>query len=370
MHQKTLALLLYSGLAVALTAAEGTGPETWAPYAHPATVQRTLTAFTRPWRSMIVAAEVSARVDAVAADRGETVPGDVPLVELESERARLALAEAAARHRQAIAAVAVAEQALAQAERARDHQRREADRLEALHNQGGLPERERDAARFARDAAEIGVAQAQAELARSQAARALAATAVDRAEDHLARHRITAPAGWTISERHVHPGSLATAGAPLLELVDLGRLHLPLSLSPAELAALRASAPVTLRLAGADEPLQARIALVDPRFDATTRKQRVELVLEAAALAAAGVDPTGGLRAEIDLHLAAGELALRIPHAFVRRRLEQYFVRDTTGAEHAIIPLRSDDDGVIVAAGSLPPEIVLQRANADEAAAR
>ncbi|MFW5751096.1 MAG: efflux RND transporter periplasmic adaptor subunit [Planctomycetota bacterium] len=345
-------------------------PQTWAPHDHPATVQRTLTAFTRPWRSMVLAAEVSARVVAVAADRGEAVPADEALVQLEGDRARLALREAEARHQQAVAGVTVAEQAVAQAERTRDHQRQEAERLDALYDEGGLPERERDAARFARDAAELALARARAEHARSRAASALAAAAVDRAEDHLARHRIAGPGGWVVSERHVHPGSLATAGMPLLELVDLSRLHLPVSLTPAELAALRTAEPVDLRLPGASAPVPGRIAFIDPRFDPATRKQRVELALDAAALEAAGLAPIGGLRAEIDLQLAAGDLAVRIPHAFVHRRLEQHFVRATNGAEHAIIPLRSDEDGVIVAAGSLPRNIVLDRTGTAEAATR
>lgn len=330
------------------------------PHAHPAQLERRVSGYTRPWRSLHLAAEVAARVRDVRVDVGDRITSDQqPVIVLDDSATQLAVAaaEAAVAQAQAQAAQAAAQVALRQREAA--FQQQEEQRIADLVEQGRVSGREHDAARFTAEAAALQVVAAIAAQRVAEAGVETARADVARVRDRLARHQLEAPAGWTVVARHLHPGSLVAAGGPVLELVDLSRLEVVLHLDAAELAALRALPAPVLHIGREGVAVAARLDFIDPRFDPTTRRHRVALHLDAGRLAEHGLAALGGQRAELALVVASPEAGLLIPLAYVFTRHERRLVRDGAGREWPLTVLRSDARHLLVSAAGLPEDLVL-----------
>ena len=330
------------------------------PHDHPARLERRIGGYTRPWRSLHLAAEVAARAVDVRVDVGERISNaEEAVIVLDDAMARLALSTAEAALAQAHSQVAQAAAQVQLREREAAFQQQEEQRIAALVAEGRVSGRDHDAARFAHEAAVLQVKAAQAVHAVAEAGVVVAQAEVARLQDQVARHRLTAPAGWTVVARHLHPGSLVAPGTPLLELVDLGRLDVVLHLDAAELAALRAHDEPMLGIGREAVAVPVRLAFVDPRFDPGTRRHRVELALTATALAERGLEVLGGQRAELVLTVASPEAGLLIPQGYVFTRHERRLVRDAAGREWPLTLLRSDARHLLVSAAGLPEDLTV-----------
>lgn len=96
---------------------------------------------------------------------------------------------------------------------------------------------------------------------------------------------LRAPRAGHVLQRGAVLGVYAMPETVLYEIADLSRVWVVASISEGDLASARAATRVTFRLMGAtsaSEAVEARIALVEPLVDESTRTARVRLVLDNA----------------------------------------------------------------------------------------
>lgn len=360
--QSRAVVLVALFLLAAAAAADGSAaeqPATWKPHDHPASIERSITSFTRPRRAVVVAAEVSGRVTMVALDVGQRVTPESAneVVTIDDTQAVIARDQAAA----ALVAAEQAASAAALAQQSADTEAalraRTSARTKTLADQGKLSTEEADTSSTTADLARI--AAERAKVATAQAATAVAQAKLDlaRANDHLARHRIPAPAGWLVAQRLVEPGTTVVAGTPLLRVVDTTTLVVEVHVTSDELTALRSQTALSAhfpRHGGQNVPL--RLARIDPEFDPQTRKHRVELDLAGDA----APEPLGGLEVVVTFPLPDPSGALLIPASFIRTAGERQRVRTVDDAELVVTVIRRVGDHVAVLPGALAGGVVLK----------
>ena len=193
-------------------------------------------------------------------------------------------------------------------------------------------------------------------MSAAQAATAVAQAKLElaRADDHLARHRVPAPAGWLVSARLVEPGTLVAAGTPLLRVVDTGTLVIDLPLSVEEFAAMRAAPALEVRFPRhAGRTATATLARFDPDFDPVTRKRRVALDLPGSA----APEAIGGLEAVLAVTMPDPSGALLVPIGYLGATSPR--VRLSGGGELPVTVVRRERDFAVILPGSLPADAVL-----------
>lgn len=167
----------------------------------------------------------------------------------QSERAQLALDAAASELRSAREAAVQSRKQLAQAELGGDRIRVKEAELLALHAQ---------------------VRQAQAILAEAGSV--------------VADLTIRAPASGLVATRMREPGEVISAGAPLLEVVDLDQLYLKVYVPEAQIGKLRLGLPARIYTdAFPDQPYEAAVQYISARAEFTPKEvqtpdERVKLV--------------------------------------------------------------------------------------------
>jgi multidrug efflux pump subunit AcrA (membrane-fusion protein) len=345
MSVPSLLLLLCCSLASALDAAS------WDPHAHPALLQREISAFTAPRRSMILAAEFAGRVEAVTVEAGEVIADGTVVIRLDATLAQLARDQAAAQAEALRQGLELARLAQALAQRERAFRERELTRVEGLAARGQAAEQELDRLGLERDLARLQEQQAQIRLAGATQELRVGELALALAEEHLARHHLAAPPGWTVVARLVEPGTVVQPQQPLLELADTRSLLVSCLLDENEIAALRALGPLSVRFpqqAGASVP--ARLHRVAVIFDPHSRKRLVELLIDGAV----APEASGGLELRFVIPLPDPDGGLRVPRPFVRWIGEQAFVEGDDGRRRSLTVLRSDERELIVASNALP----------------
>lgn len=228
---------------------------------------------------LTVAPKIAGQIERVAVDIGDAIaPGD-PLVTLDDDEYRQALAEAEAR-------LEVARAELGQAQSDAANARRTLARVRSLNDKG-------IAANAELDDAESQTANANAALSVARAGIAEAKAQVETARVRLSYTRIHAawPGSDTervVGERSVEPGDTVAANTPLLTVVSVTPLTAVIQVPETIYTGLAAGQPAQLRVAGAAEAGHtATIARIAPVFDPDTRRARVELSVanDARALA-------------------------------------------------------------------------------------
>ena len=166
----------------------------------PAPLQRTLqfSARVATLSRVDVGATVTGRVRQVLVDEGARVKAGQPLIELEEDELRAALAQARA--------------AQAQAQATLRNAQAELERAQALVAQGFVSASRTDEARRVTDVARAQLQAADATLQVAQA--------------RLAQARIVAPRDARVLARHVEPGQIVQAGKALLALALAGPTQL------------------------------------------------------------------------------------------------------------------------------------------------
>ncbi|MXO64163.1 HlyD family secretion protein [Altericroceibacterium endophyticum] len=176
-----------------------------------------------------MAPDVSGRVESVAVADDQVVKKGDLLFTIDKARLRNALD-------QANAAIATARATLSSANR-------EARRYAAL--EGVVSEQDRD---LRRSAAE----EARARLSQALADRDLARINLERAE-------VRAPVNGIVTNLQLRPGAYATAGKPLMALIDSDSFYVAGYFEETKLAHIRDGMPATIRLMGEDRKLKGHV---------------------------------------------------------------------------------------------------------------
>lgn len=237
-------------------------------------LRRTYSCELAPWMTARAPAEAGGRVVGVYAEAGRRVKAGEALMETDARRARIALAEAEARHAEAL-------RLLGEAER--------------LKGSGAAP-----VSRYEAAAAEARVAAARLEEAR----------------DFVERHTVRAPFDGVVRERLADLGDAVAAGQAVVVVDALDRLRVRFDVAAPDLGAFRPGAVVRVRpgLPRAGER-EARVAFVAGAADPGTRLFRVEAELANEA------DPLpGGLDGTIEAEVEVFPEGPVVPAAAVRFR--------------------------------------------------
>lgn len=166
--------------------------------------------------------------------------------------------------------VSAARAALASAEVQLTTARSTADRTRALNNRDVTSEAQLEEAERGLAAAEAAQRQAESELAR--------------ALDALGSADMTAPFEGLVSAVARNPGSVVSAGEPVLTLASLNEREAVIDLPEAQLAGLEPGDAFVV-VSGSDRTgaVPARVDRIEPLADAATRTRRVHLALEEPA---------------------------------------------------------------------------------------
>lgn len=286
------------------------------------------------FRTATVAAETRGRVTRRFVEPGDRVDAGQVLVQLDSERARIARDEAGAMMRSREIDLREAHNEL---RRGRDLHAREfisRDVLESLH--------------FAQARAAAGLRAARAQLAA--------------AERVLADVEVRAPFPGLAEHVHVHEGDYVNPGTPVATLADFGRARIRAGITAREAALLEGAghAAVTLEALGA-EPLRARINSVARVSEPATGTYALELWLTDIA-----EDARGGLREGMlaTVHLPRGGAAARlsVPSAAVFRRggaMHVFVVNEGNAELRAVYTGRSNGPVIEILEGLAAGDVVV-----------
>ena len=244
---------------------------------------------------------VTARVARVAVDEGARVRAGQVLVQLESDEAQAALAQAHAAEQQARSRLMglrgtgrqAAQAALAQADASVRAARAQFERVEPLAAQGFYSPAQRDEARRALDVAlaQQAAAQAQwqaqgdagADTAQAQAQWDAARAATQAAQARLAQAALRASGDGRVILRSVEPGQIVQPGKVLLTLALEGPTQIVAQVDERFLQQLQPGQPAAvLADAFAGQPFAARVQSLAPGVDAQRGAIEVKLALEQA----------------------------------------------------------------------------------------
>lgn len=106
-----------------------------------------------------------------------------------------------------------------------------------------------------------------------------AQSAVELASKALRDTVIRAPLAGLVSQRFVQVGERVGIDARIVEVVDLASLELQAPLSPSDVLQVQVGTPATLQVEGLDEPLDAKVARINPSASSDTRAVMVYLGL-------------------------------------------------------------------------------------------
>lgn len=214
-----------------------------------------------------VASRVTAPVESVLVSAGARVRRGQTLVALESReldanasRARAALAAATEAARAADAEVVAAESTLTLA-------RATSERIKALYDKRSATAQEWDEASAGVQGAAARVASARANAAAARAARDAADAALRAAETARSYATIASPFDGVVAERLVDPGTMATAGMPLVVVEDPSALRLHVQVDEFRARAIAPGQALSARLdqdAGWTPARVVEIGRVDP----------------------------------------------------------------------------------------------------------
>lgn len=294
-----------------------------------------------------LASRVTAPVDTVLVAPGARVRRGATLLTLEcreldanAARARASLAAAADSARAADADLRAAESSLTLA-------RSTHERMRALFEKRSATPQEWDQSSAAVQEAEARSAASRSHAAAAGSAREAADAALRAAETALSYGTIAAPFDGVVSERLVDPGTLATAGTPLLVVEDSSALRLHVLVDEFRARTIAAGQPADARLDEGGAWIPTRVAEVG-RVDAASHTFLVKLDLPPSAAARSGLFGRGRFT-------AGARNALVVPARSVVRRGELTFVfvaaADGTARLRPIVAGETAGDGVEVLAG-------------------
>ncbi|MHC4934353.1 MAG: efflux RND transporter periplasmic adaptor subunit, partial [Planctomycetota bacterium] len=263
------------------------------------TYRETLTGYgrARALRQTSVAAELIGIVRWISPrlEAGATVQEGEALVKLDERDLRHAVSSAEARlertaaeRRQLQSDRDVALKKLDLARRELAASRRELERIESLTGQNAATQSDYDRQTMQTTLRESATLELEgrlaalvAQIARNGADKKDLAATLDKARLDLSRAVIAAPYSGRVDARHVQPGARVAPGTTLFDLVDLGRIEIPVALPASRQGHVAQGAPTVIR-AESGGPLlwEGSVARVAPTVRSLDRTFFVYLVLE------------------------------------------------------------------------------------------
>ncbi len=261
----------------------------------------TADAVLQPVNQANVTPKISAPVKRILVNRGDHVRAGQLIAELESSDLAAAAEEAKFQYEQAQAAYATmtgatvvedetkARADVQSAQSAYDAAKKLYDSRVALQKEGALAQRQVDETRLQMVQAQTQLETAQQHLKslngvgrqeairNAQAQMNAAKAHADTLNVQLSYARITSPISGVVSDRPIYPGETATAGMPLMSIIDISQLRAIANVPVKEAQSIRVGRPA--RVAGPDGDIPGKVTVVSPATDpnATTVEVWVQI---------------------------------------------------------------------------------------------
>jgi HlyD family secretion protein len=246
----------------------------------------------RPAETVLVQPQVEGQAtEELYADVGDRVEAGQVLARLSDSALTLQRSQLVASLLAAEATVAQARAQIAEAEAARAEALRARDRARTLREQGNVAQAALDDVESQALIAETRVNAAQQGLASAEAQVGLIHAQIADVDLSISRTEIRAPVAGIVSERNARIGAIASAGGgtAMFTLVRDGALELHADVVEADLLRLAPDQPAAIRVAGLAEPITGHVRLVEPTVDAATRLGRVRIALDDPAAVREGM---------------------------------------------------------------------------------
>ncbi len=155
--------------------------------------------------------------------------------------------------------------------------------------------------------------------AAAQANHLAAMAAVELARKARADGTLVAPISGLVSQRLAQPGERVAVDARIVEIVDLSRLELEAAVAPEDVVALALGQTAALQVDGLIEPVNARVARINPSAQSGSRSVLVYLAIDANPALRQGLFARGRVA-------VSQSQVLAVPLAAVRTDLSQPYV--------------------------------------------
>ena len=99
-------------------------------------------------------------------------------------------------------------------------------------------------------------------------------------EERFTEYRVIAPCGGTVIRWHLHNGERVDEKTETIEISDLTKVWVDLSVNESRIDAIRTGQPVEVLFSGATPKARATVGYIDPIVDTKTRTATVRVVLD------------------------------------------------------------------------------------------
>jgi len=162
--------------------------------------------------------------------------------------------------------------------------------------------------------------------AAAQANHLAAMAAVELARKARADGTLVAPISGLVLQRLAQPGERVAVDARIVEIVDLSRLELEAAVAPEDVVALALGQTAALQVDGLIEPVNARVARINPSAQTGSRSVLVYLAIDANPALRQGLFARGRIA-------VSQSQVLAVPLAAVRTDLSQPYVLQVEGGK-------------------------------------